>query len=163
MTAEEIWQHMPDWNGKEESVHLASLPTALEQWEDEALGKNWSLLLDIRSEVTKALEAARAEKRIGHPLDAAVTLYAAGDHEAVLAKYCSDLRDLFIVSAVEVVSSGGHSGGRPAEEVDGLSIRVDPAQGTKCQRCWVHDPSVGTVAAHPEVCSRCARKLAEIL
>ncbi|MGD9017841.1 MAG: isoleucine--tRNA ligase [Desulfobacterales bacterium] len=163
MTAEEIWQHMPGWKGKEESVHLASLPTALEHWEDEALGKNWSLLLDIRSEVTKALEAARAEKRIGHPLDAAVTLSADGDHEAVLAKYSSDLRDLFIVSAVEVVSSGEQTGGRPAEEIDGLRIRVDPAQGTKCQRCWVHDPSVGTVPAHPEVCSRCAGKLAEIL
>ncbi len=163
MTAEEIWQHMPDWNGKEESVHLASLPTRLEQWEDDALGKNWSLLLDIRSEVTKVLEAARAEKRIGHPLDAAVILSAIGDQDAVLAKYRSDLRDLFIVSAVEVVPSGDLNGGSPAEDIDGLTIRVEPAEGTKCQRCWVHDPSVGTVDTHPEVCSRCAGKLAQIL
>ena len=33
---------------------------------------------------------------------------------------------------------------------------VTPAPGTKCVRCWRVLPEVGTVAAHPSLCLRCA-------
>jgi isoleucyl-tRNA synthetase len=37
-----------------------------------------------------------------------------------------------------------------------LQVRIDRAPGTKCVRCWRVLEEVGTVAAHPSLCLRCA-------
>jgi isoleucyl-tRNA synthetase len=39
--------------------------------------------------------------------------------------------------------------------VEGLGVRVDPARGGKCERCWIVRPLGGPEAAHPTLCSRC--------
>ncbi|MFP3928948.1 MAG: zinc finger domain-containing protein, partial [Desulfobacteraceae bacterium] len=31
----------------------------------------------------------------------------------------------------------------------------------KCERCWIHDPTVGQNGQHPTICSRCAEALEE--
>ena len=36
------------------------------------------------------------------------------------------------------------------------------ADGDKCDRCWIHDPTVGEDDEHPTVCLRCRTHLAEI-
>jgi isoleucyl-tRNA synthetase len=69
-TAEEIWRFMPACAGKPQSIHMARLPEVKPEWEDATLSARWQRLLEARSEVTKALEAARVEKKIGHSLDA---------------------------------------------------------------------------------------------
>jgi isoleucyl-tRNA synthetase len=158
-TAEEIWEHMPAWRGKEESVHLAAMAAARDGWSDPALSEPWQRLLDVRGEVMKALEAARADKRIGHPLDAAVTVSAPGEHGEALDRYRSFLRAFFIVSAVSVAPAGTLEGAYESDLVEGLAVRVDTAPGDKCERCWVHDPSVGASDRHPTVCGRCLAKL----
>lgn len=162
-TAEEIWDHMPAWAEKAKSVHLTALPAVDDRWADAAVGKTWEQLIAIRGEVTKALESARADKRIGHPLDAAVTLAAEGSNGELLDRYRDLLRDLFIVSSVQVVPGGDLAETAESDVIAGLSVRVEPATGDKCERCWVHDPSVGGNADHPTVCSRCAGKLEAIL
>jgi isoleucyl-tRNA synthetase len=48
-----------------------------------------------------------------------------------------------------------------ATEMAGLSISVARSTAEKCQRCWIHDTSVGTDSNHPEICSRCKSALAE--
>ncbi len=161
-TAEEIWRYMPDDGAREESVHMAMLPEANPAWRDAVLAENWNLLLAVRREVTRALEDARARKIIGHSLDAHVDLTADGDLYTKLSPYADQLRAIFITSGAGLVR------GAPAEKEDennateGLSVRVAAAAGEKCARCWVHDTSVGRDAAHPAVCSRCRRVLAEI-
>ncbi|MEJ2097212.1 MAG: zinc finger domain-containing protein [Deltaproteobacteria bacterium] len=40
--------------------------------------------------------------------------------------------------------------------VPGLKIQVKSADGDKCDRCWIHDPSVESGEAHPALCRRCA-------
>jgi isoleucyl-tRNA synthetase len=161
-TAEEIWQHLPHYSGKEASIHLARLPEIPAEWRDPSLPETWQLILRIRSEVTKALEDARTAKRIGHPLDAAVTLTVPADLHAALAPYSEQLRSIFIVSKAELAT------GTPAEtafastEIEGLFVAVEAASGGKCERCWVHKTSVGSLADHPTICRRCRNALERI-
>ena len=159
-TAEEVWRYMPAAPGKPESIHLALLPAVDPALLDNGLAERWELLLRVRGEVTKALEEARVKKEIGHALDAAVTLAADPEVEARLAPYASELRTLFIVSAAELVPAGAAPAGATASvEVPGLSIRVSAAPGRKCERCWVHEPSVGESSDHPTICNRCLNAL----
>ena len=106
-TAEEIWNFMPPRNGKESSIHMANLPAVNSGWLDKALSQRWELLLTVRGEVTKALEAARAKKLIGHPLDAAVSIYAPEDLYQHLLPFADDLRSILIVSKASLVSDAG--------------------------------------------------------
>ncbi|MDJ0809562.1 MAG: isoleucine--tRNA ligase [Desulfobacterales bacterium] len=162
-TAEEVWQYMPDLADKPASVHAAPMPTVRTEWQDEALAEKWGHLLAVRGEVTKALEAARSAKLIGHPLDAAVTLAAPPPHDEVLKAYAPILDKLFIVSQVDLAAAapgGEHEYHSP--EIEGLAIAVAKAPGTKCERCWIHATTVGDDPDHPTVCDRCRRELSRI-
>ena len=46
--------------------------------------------------------------------------------------------------------------------IAGLSIGIETAPGDKCERCWVHDTSVGANADHPKICTRCQDALSKI-
>jgi isoleucyl-tRNA synthetase len=154
-TAEEIWQCMPDYPQKAASVHLTLLPEANADWQDENLSGRWEQLLAVRGEITKALEEARSEKQIGHPLDALVTLSVPEALYNDLQRYAEDLKYIFIVSKVELVKDEKLAGAYASEEIEGLSILVGPAPGKKCERCWVYDITVGTDVEHPSICNRC--------
>ncbi|MFZ0613242.1 MAG: isoleucine--tRNA ligase [Desulfobacterales bacterium] len=161
-TAEEIWAYLPARADKEESVHLAAMPAVREDWKDKHLQADWERLLAVRGEVTRALEEARARKLIGHPLDAALTLAVTEDLYAVLAPYAGDLRSLFIVSRVDLERETPLEDAFTSESVAGLAIRVERAGDEKCERCWVREPSVGSIAAHPTICGRCNTALERI-
>ena len=161
-TAEEIWQHMPYQEEKAESVHLTSLPDVHREWKDSDLAVKWGRILDVRGEVTKALEEARTAKRIGHSLDAAVTIYTNQEWFDALNPYKKELRTVFIVSEASLVH-----GEKPVEafespEIEGLSILVEHAAAEKCERCWIHDPSVGNSSEHPTICTRCEDALQQM-
>ena len=162
ITAEEIWKHMPKDDEKAESIHFLALPKPETQLTDSELAKKWIRLFDIRGEVMKALEEARGKKLIGHPLDAAVTLYAGDELYDFISDFEDDLRSLLITSNA-VLKRGKPEGGRvQSGDTEGLFILVEKAQGDKCERCWVHDPSVGSHADHPGICNRCLKSLKEI-
>ena len=65
-------------------MHLASLPEPNKEWLDNGLAEKWERLIAIREEAAKALETARQQKTIGHPLDARVHYRAQGDLYALL-------------------------------------------------------------------------------
>ena len=159
MTAEEIWRHMPAVPDKAASIHMALLPAPEAARMDAELAERWERLLQVRGEVTKALEEARVKKLIGHALDAAVTLSAGGELYEALAPHAAELRSLFIVSAAELLKDATLEGAVESAEVKGLRIRVEPAAGPKCERCWVHETSVGASAEHPTICDRCRTAL----
>ena len=161
-TAEEIWSFMPEQKKKEESVHLASLPEVNENRKDENLAEKWNRLLEIRSEVTKALEEARAKKIIGHPLDAAVTISCSKEMNDILYSYADDLKSIFIVSKASLVDGERFSDAYESSEIEGLSVKVEIAEGDKCERCWMHEPSVGRNSDHPAICDRCRQALDRI-
>ncbi|MGD9022177.1 MAG: isoleucine--tRNA ligase [Deltaproteobacteria bacterium] len=160
-TAEEIWVHMPGGDARPASGHLMPLPQVREDFLDAALAKRWQSILLVRGEVMKALEEARAQKVIGHALDAAVTLSLPEALSAVIRPDADELRTVFIVSRVNILSEGGLSDGH-SSKVPGLGIRVDRAPGEKCERCWIHDPSVGDDGIHKTICSRCIGVLESI-
>jgi len=151
-TCDEVWQHLPQEGNKEESVHLASFPQAGEEFCDEALAQKWERLWEAREEVTKALEKARQDKVIGHPLDAVVKVKAPQKLFDLLQGFGAELREIFIVSQVALEQDGA------AVE---MTVTVARAEGAKCQRCWVYDTSVGAKKEHPEICQRCFRTIAD--
>ncbi len=161
-TAEEIWNYMPGRKENDESVHLSSLPVVNEAWKDDRLAENWKKLLEVRGEVKKSLEDARVKKIVGHSLDAVVTLYADDDLYDRLYPYKDDLRSIFIVSKTHLIKGEKPDGAFECHDVHGLAIKVDSAEGDKCERCWVHDISVGTDLEQPTICSRCQDALTRI-
>jgi len=162
-TADEIWQHMPGMAGEDAGVHAASLPEVETEWIDAALAARWERILAVRGEVTKALEAARAQKMIGHGLDAAVVMAVPEDYRQALAPYLDDLRRIFIVSQAEMAAPDqALEPCYASDEIPGLKIRVARAEGTKCARCWVYDRTVGEQPATPTLCRRCCTALVDM-
>jgi isoleucyl-tRNA synthetase len=151
-TCDEVWQYLPKEGGEEEGVHLASFPPTDAESFDEALEERWSRLWEAREEVTKALEKARQDKVIGHPLDAAVRVQAPQGLFDVLQGFGAELREIFIVSHVALERDG---------DASEMTVTVGRAEGEKCQRCWVYDTSVGADKEHPEICQRCSQTIAD--
>jgi isoleucyl-tRNA synthetase len=147
---------------KPASVHMAGLPEVDPLWEDRRLAQRWDFLLEVRGEVTRALETARSDKLIGHGLDAAVTLWTAGETVERLRPFADQLSTLLIVSAAVIVEGSAPQGAYQSETVPDLAVGVAIAAGEKCARCWIHDPAVGADAAHPDICPRCRAALAII-
>ena len=161
-TAEEIWGFMPGSKENASSVHLTSLPAVNEAWKEEKLAEKWELILEVRGDVTKALEEARVKKLVGHSLDAVVTLYTDNDLYDLLYPYENELRTIFIVSGTSLVNGGKPAGAFESQNIDNLSILVEPATGGKCERCWIYDHSIGTSLEHPTICNRCQDSLKEL-
>ena len=126
------------------------------------MAARWEYLLSIRGEVTKKLEEARAQKLIGHPLDALVTITAGGQAYDALQPYADELRSILIVSKATLVKDNDVKGTAEDSGVEGVRIQVDAAPGEKCERCWVHDTTVGTNQEQPTVCQRCQDALTQI-
>ena len=158
-TAEELWTHMSRSDAGPTSVHLAQLPEVNDDFLDDELAERWKSLLLLRGEVSKALEEARGQKIIGHALDAAVTLSLPEEFSAVVKPNAHELRTVFIVSNVNILAEEELSGAYESSKIPGLSIRIDPALGEKCERCWIHDPSVGSDGLHKTICARCLKVL----
>jgi isoleucyl-tRNA synthetase len=123
------------------------------------LASRWEEIIKVRREVTKALEIARKEKRIGHSLDAQVILGLPEELRKLIDPYRDQLRSLFIVSAVQLVPSAEVEHGFESEELDSVKIHVAPSTAPKCERCWVHDPTIGEDDAHPLICERCLQAI----
>jgi isoleucyl-tRNA synthetase len=143
-TAEEVWKHMPKRKGMPESVQLTEWPSEKKERFSEELAQKWQTLLEIRSEVTKALEVSRREKVIGNSIDASIRVDADPKTFAFLKAMETELPTYFIVSTVvlQEVVSGETS----------ITVKVENHKGPKCERCWLHSEE-----GHAGVlCSRCA-------
>ena len=161
-TAEEIWQAMPHNAGDDTySVLFNDMPKNVEEYNDEKLGEKYELIRKIRTDVSKALEIARADKVIGHSLNAKVELFAEDKLYDFLKENEKDLVTLFIISDAKV-SNGSADGAYKGEEVEGLSVKVSQADGDKCERCWMFSTTVGEDSDHPKLCRRCAEVVKKI-
>ncbi|THB76377.1 MAG: isoleucine--tRNA ligase [Desulfobacteraceae bacterium] len=162
-TAEEIWKHMPVFEGKEESVQLSQMIEIDPQYENTDLESRWEQFRALRAEVTKALEEARTRKLIGHSLDACVEIQIDDSElKAIAAGFESQLEDLFIVSKA-VLTDGLDDSVYLGKEIEGLRINVVKAQGEKCERCWRIDPSVFQDKPFANACDRCVASLEQIV
>lgn len=151
-TADEIWEYLPKWQDKQEFVFEAFFPKV----EDYKIDYKWNIITSARKEVNKALEIARANKIIGHPLDAEVIISVTED----MAKHLlidEGLEKMFIVSKAEVVTE--HIENAYISEDKTIKVLVKPCNAKKCARCWTHSDTVGKNEDNLEVCERCAEAL----
>jgi isoleucyl-tRNA synthetase len=120
-------------------------------------------LLELRGEVSRALEAVRKQGRIGKAIDAVLYVTSAPEEQwrpLLAAKGEALLATLFNVSAVRLAEPPPARGvAYESQDIPGLTLEVVPAEALgwrKCARCWTWSPRVGEDAAHPALCERCA-------
>ncbi|MEW5703711.1 MAG: isoleucine--tRNA ligase [Pseudomonadota bacterium] len=147
-TAEEAWlARFPDAN---ESVHLRLFPDVPESWRDDALAAKWEKILRVRSAVTKELEAHREKKTIGSSLQAVLTVFVEKSQADAFKNV--EPAEIFITSGAKITTATEETG----------TVRVEPAPGKKCERCWKVLPEVGTLPDHDDLCRRCAGVVREL-
>jgi len=151
-TTDEAWRYL---NKEIPSVHLADFPEPPREWKNPQLAERWRRLLEVRADVCRGLEIVRREKKIGHSLDARVTIYPRDDAtRRLLERYEPILSDWFIVSGCEIAAE-------PLAEdqvtcsSDAIDVSVVPSPDSKCERCWRRLPSVGDNPEGEQVCARC--------
>jgi len=153
-TAEEIYSFLPKNADAPISVQLLDMPQVREEYKDDTLAAKWDGIMAVREVVSKELETARQEKVIGHPLSAAVTIYADAETKGLLDSLGAELPFVFIVSQVRVLPLAEKPVDLAGSET--IAVSVQPASGEKCERCWIYSDTVGSDAEHPTLCSRCA-------
>ena len=140
-TADEAWAFLPGAE-KPPSVFLAGFPDVPAEWSDAALGARYTRLLELRGEVTKAIEEARKAGLVKQSTEALATVEAPDDLLA-LARGTEELRTLLLVGELDLVPGAT------------LRVAIDKAPGGKCERCW-NVRELGSRAEHPTLCARCA-------
>ncbi len=148
-TAEEIWAVL-NGNNPDESVMLHTFHALPAQEGEAGLIARWETIRAVRGEVAKAVEAVRAEGKIGASLQAEVEIRAGSDKFDALASLGDDLKFVLITSAATVV--------KVASKAD-EAIIVTPTAHQKCERCWHWRADVGVNAEHPTLCGRCDSNL----
>ncbi len=147
-TAEEIWSYMPHKEDEnKESIMLTNWPTVKKEYENSELEEKWNRIIKIKEEVAKALELARAEKIIGHSLNAKVIIEADNDNYEFLKNKEELLQEVFIVSGVQI------------KEAQEFSVKVEIADGQKCERCWMYSTTVGEDKENPSICHKCSEAM----
>ncbi|MBQ2241595.1 MAG: isoleucine--tRNA ligase [Clostridia bacterium] len=154
-TAEEIWQAMPHASTDDvTSVYLSEMPKAEGKFAFDGADR-WEELFTLRDDVMKALEIARAEKKIGKSLDAKVTVYTADKAILeLLAKFSEEeLKTVFITSGAYIVEGAAPEGAYVPEEGK-IAVLVENADGERCDRCWCYSTE-GEKTEEGFICARC--------
>ena len=154
-TAEEAWQlHKPNSS----SIHLLEW---FNGWNDSSAelaitNEEWNMVLNIRSEVNRMLEASRNNEIIGSALDAEIDLFCSPEIKTVLSKFSDELRFVFITSEARVFDFEEKG---EATELEGLRVGVRKTNEKKCERCWHSREEVGQIGKHPSLCGRCVENI----
>jgi isoleucyl-tRNA synthetase len=158
-SAEEIWLSLPLYAGRANSVHLTQFPEVNPEFMDAGLAHNWSTMIALRGEISKAIEMARKNKVVGHTLDARVDISPPDNLRSFLEMHREDLKTLLILSQITIVDKDEIKNPYMSQEFPGLTIGVTKALGKKCDRCWVYSESVGANREHLTICERCVTNL----
>ncbi len=162
-TCEEIWSYIPEPIRDKKSVHLAAWPEPNEKYINPEIEGVWNKIFRIRGEVAKALEEARNEKMIGNALEAQVNLFVDDSMREFLSRYEDILAQIMIVSSVKLHPYlEAPVDAYRSELILDLAVKVSPAPGAKCERCWRYEETVGQVPQHPNLCARCAAVLVQV-
>jgi isoleucyl-tRNA synthetase len=152
-TAEEIWPFIPGERG--ESVFLEEWYQGLTPMPaSDSLGREyWAQVKQVKIAVNKELEQRR--KDVGGSLKAEVTLYCDDAIKPLLDTLGDELRFVLITSKATVCRLNEADDSAVATDVEGLRLAVVASEAEKCERCWHHSDTVGTVESHKTLCTRC--------
>ena len=144
----------------EPSVHLTLFPDGLQPLRNDALAAKWETIRNVRRVVTGALEVERAAKRIGSSLEASPLIYVS-DKKIFDTLFDIDLAEVCITSNAMVTNDDAPADAFRLNDVAGVAVVVEKAQGIKCARSWKILPTVGEDAEYPDVSPRDAQALRE--
>jgi len=148
-TAEEMWSYLKGFV-KEESVLLTTFPVAKKEQINPEIEQYWDAVWTIRELVNKKIEEQRMAKTIGHSLDTKITIEAPEKEYNLLERLGDDLKDVFIVSQIELKKGSE------------INITVEKAEGEKCERCWQYTTDIRKEGKFPNVCKRCENTLSSL-
>lgn len=158
--AEDIWFHIPKGIKKEvDSALMLNWPSANTMFINKVLCNNFDQIILFKQDVFKALETARAEKKIGKSLEAKISVFfnpSSVSLKNILVSNIEELPIMFIVSQVDLNLNALISDFHSKFESDNYSIFVTPADGEKCPRCWKYSTDIGYDKAHSIICKPCA-------
>ena len=149
-TTEEIYRYMPHEDENIDSPMMLAWPKVNEKYEDKVLEEKWQNIINLKEVASKKLEEARAEKIIGHSLNASVKLLLNSEKYAEFKGMEELLQTVLIVSGIEIVEDSN---------VENIEAEVSVATGEKCERCWMYSDTVGKDEEHPTICSKCREAL----
>jgi isoleucyl-tRNA synthetase len=112
----------------------------------------------VRKAALAALEEAKASAEVRDPLEARLDLFCTDEDRELLGSLGEELPQLFIVS--EVALHASDEAPESASQAEGVHAKASLAAGEKCARCWVRSETVGDVDDHPELCKKCAERVA---
>ncbi len=150
-TAEEAW-HTYQKSETPNSIHAQRFPKAPRQWDNPSIAARWEDLRNIRKVLTGALEVERAAKTIGSSLQASLIMYVGTEWADRLTSV--DWAELAISSQCLLVRAQMPANAFTLEEVKGIGVVVEIAEGQKCGRCWKITREVGS-GRRQDLCSRC--------
>ncbi len=146
-TAEEIWSFMIHEEGAAKAAILNDMPEYDEKYVDADLAKKFEKIYALKDRILVEIEKARAEKTVGHPLDAVVKISATAKELKFIEDAKEILEMVLVVSKVEVT------------KVEKEEITVEKAPGYKCARCWKYREDVGADKNNEDICSECIKNV----
>jgi len=156
-TTEEVWKHLPSWEGRETTIQLCAWPDPAQWWEEEFSARWEQAVVPYFAQADRAVEELRRQGVVRQPLEAELALYCdPARWETLVAALGED--DLAAANGVSRVSYGGPVERAPegAVSVDGgAKIAGRALEAPKCVRCWRRQETVGSSAEHPGLCGRC--------
>jgi isoleucyl-tRNA synthetase len=123
---------------------------------DEKVLDEYEKLKELRDDVLKALETARASGQIGSSQEATVNLFVKDEQVREIYNRLSSLEKnrFFIVS--NVVDEANSEG---LEEFDVSFIKVNVNEGIRCDRCWNRYEE--KEVTEEKICHRCLEAIKE--
>jgi isoleucyl-tRNA synthetase len=118
---------------------------------------------EVRRVITGALEIERQHKKtIGSSLEAAPTVYVT-DPNLIAALEGVDLAEIAITSDAKLETGEAPADAFRLDDVKGVAVVFQPAQGRKCARSWKISPAVGSDPEFPDITPRDAEAVREWL
>jgi len=143
-TAEEAWEHLPAFAGKQTSVHCALFPETPQEFKSLVDENKWQQIMDLRDRILKEIETARTAKTVGDSLEAKVILKLSPPLFELINDNIDLLKLTLVVSDIKLSC------------YDQEEIVIKRMSGQKCPRCWNRFPAPND--HHEDIlCSRCQK------
>ncbi|PPE05458.1 isoleucine--tRNA ligase [Williamsoniiplasma lucivorax] len=144
-TIEEVYQALP-WIKTAASVHLLD-NKKLDQSQTDDFIEMWTKILDLKTDINKALEEAKNNQVVSKSFEALVELELKDDLKTIL-NFISieELAQVLIVSKIVLTPKTNDF-----VEHKHAWIKIQARKGEKCQRCW----AIFETLKDAEICQRC--------
>jgi isoleucyl-tRNA synthetase len=149
-TSEEAWEYLPDFPGKDISIHLQLFPEIDEAYLKGIDEKKWDQIVMLRDQVYKEIEDSRNNKKIGDSLEAEVHLEAGPESYSLVTENSELFKEILGVADVQITRS------------ESQRITIRKSSGSKCPRCWNWFGNDGEIESESGLCKRCEGVMKEM-